>query len=232
MRIPYINSHYSSYGQYLISEGLEKMYQASRGSSYKEWHALLSKGEDRWEEPLFCDTFLLNGLERGANVFPLYLEALADLDEEDKHEVVGSPFYEEPDRGPASMWEWVHKDRLPGALVGEPRVRQHRQWAYTFWDGSRLERAGLLTDPSISGLGPLTELGLEKYDLPGRQANLAISQAARARIWASGGTGWWSATDQTKVVWPKPNRTSTRIIQPRSLADAKRFLLRFKNEKC
>ena len=223
MTIPYIDCHFSNYGQYILSEGLEKLYRVSTVWSYEDWHALLSRGDERFDEPFFTDSFLYNGLQYGANVYPIYGETLSELDEEDRQEVVGSPFYDEPDQGPATMWEWVHKDRLPGALVGETRMRLHRQWAYTFWDCSRLESAGLLKDPSISGDGPLTELGLEEYSTPERLADLKLSQSFRRKVWESGGSGWWSAKDQTHVVWPESSQAATAVYQPRSLAEAKKF---------
>ncbi|KAK8045754.1 hypothetical protein PG996_013818 [Apiospora saccharicola] len=222
MRVIATHCHFSNYGQYILSEGLEKLYHVSMAWSYEDWHALLSRGEDKFDEPSFSDSFLYNGLQYGANVYPIYGETLSELDDEDRQEVVGSPFYDDPDRGPASIWEWVHKDRIPGALVGETRMRLHRQWAYTFWDFSRLESAGLLKDPSISGEGPVTELALEEYSTPSRLDKLKLSQFLRKKVWESGGTGRW---DQNP--WHAPSRDSTPVYQPQSLAQARKFLQGF-----
>lgn len=226
LRIPYINRHNSSYGQYRILEGLEIMYYLSKASTYEQWHALLSRGEDQFSEPFYTDVFLHRGLEQAANVYPMYINPLSELDDDDRDAVVGWPFYDDPDRGPALMWEWVHKDEIPGSLVADPLRRHHRQWAYTFWNLSRLETAGLLRDPSISEPGPRSELELEEYRTEERLKNLKESQQRRATVWSSGGSGFWRDMDQSKVIWPRPahGRLTTPPLKPQSLAEAKRFL--------
>lgn len=225
LRVPYIDRLSMNYAQYLIFEGLEKCYHLSKASTYEQWHALLSSGEERFCEPFYTDVFLHRGLEKAANPPPMYIDLLGELDDEDREVVVGWPFYDDPDRGPVSMWEWVHRDEIPGEFVAGARTAYHRQWAYTFWNLSRLESAGLLSDPSISARGPLDEDDLGEYRTPERLRNLENSQKCRAKVWYKGGSGWWSAEDQTKVVWPQPpKRVRPVYYQPRSIAEAKEIL--------
>ncbi|KAK8118069.1 uncharacterized protein PG998_006350 [Apiospora kogelbergensis] len=209
MKIPYINAHYSEYGQYLISEGLENIYKLSTGSGYDDYHDILSNGEERIDEPLATMTFLNCGLERAANKESIIaIDILAELDEDDRQYVTGSPFYDEPDLGPVSIWEWVHQAALPGHLVANFRVRQHRQWAYVFWDCSRLEDANFPTDPNFLTEGPVTELELEQYNDPERLARLRATQRARTQ-------------------GSRDLRGQIRPYKPQSLESAKEFLRGF-----
>ncbi|KAI1377752.1 hypothetical protein F4677DRAFT_415410 [Hypoxylon crocopeplum] len=199
----YICHHSSEYGQFIISRGLEMAYRLSTASTYQQWHALLSKGEERGCEPYTTGCFLYRGFEVGPNISIMTYDSLSNLNEEDRRFVAGSPFYDDPDRGPVSMWEWVYRDQLLGFLVADDRMIRHWQWAYPFWNLSRLQSAALLGDPSISESTQHTELELDVYNTPERMESLEKSQRARARLWNSDGTGYWSAENQEEVVWPR-----------------------------
>ncbi|KAI3332203.1 hypothetical protein HD806DRAFT_479773 [Xylariaceae sp. AK1471] len=229
MGIPYIDRHFSGYAQEILSQGLEKVYHLSRASTYEQYRNLLKLGEDRWNEPGCVQWFLYRGLEKGANWYsPVNMDSLSYLDNEDRDFVIGQPFYNDPDPGPAHMWEWVYRDCLPDNLVANPRMISHRQWGFPFWNSSRLREAFLLGNPDIPGTVKSTELELEDYDTLERVAALAQSQELRAKIWVEGGTGFFSREDQHEVVWPQATRRKGYYAQPRSLEEAKDFLKAYK----
>ncbi|KAI0451282.1 hypothetical protein F5B21DRAFT_516796 [Xylaria acuta] len=107
--------------------------------------------------------FLGVGLENGNLRLPSST-ALSEMDEEVKKITIGVPFYDEPDPGLASMWEWIYRGWEARVLMAKPRIRTHRQWAFPFWNLSRLKNAGLLGDPDIPGLTHFyDELELREY---------------------------------------------------------------------
>lgn len=135
--IPYIDGHSSEYAQEILAEGIEKIYKLVQPlSGYAQWHALLSRGDDRNDEPFYLPGFLAMGLEKGANPLIPPWVPLSEMDPEDKELVINRPFNKDPDPGPVSMWEWIYRDFEPGELVANPGMIIHRQWAFPFWDYS------------------------------------------------------------------------------------------------
>ncbi|KAI0007425.1 hypothetical protein F4779DRAFT_592003 [Xylariaceae sp. FL0662B] len=232
LQVRYIDTYCSEYGQHILSQGLEMVYRLSKASTYQQWHALLSNGEQNYSEPYERCVFLNRAFQHGADRLPFFtLSSLSKLSEEDKELVNGRPFYEDPDRGPASMWEWAQRNELPGALIGWSPMNHLRQWGYPFWDLSRLQSAGLLGDPSIPGpRGGDSDLELRDYRTPERLANLEKSRQSRDKLWCKGATGWWSATDESKVVWPPGYRKDP--VKRLSLDErVKRFLQNYEKKK-
>ncbi|KAK7952933.1 hypothetical protein PG988_013627 [Apiospora saccharicola] len=93
----------------------------------------------------------------------LFEEVLEGLHGEDGEFPWGEPFYQDADGMPRAVWEWAYKENTPDSLVGDSRMRQHRQWAFTFWDSARLERAGLYLGYDYDRLSIETELELAEY---------------------------------------------------------------------
>ncbi|TGJ83180.1 hypothetical protein E0Z10_g5582 [Xylaria hypoxylon] len=227
MRVPYIEGHWSEYAQGNLAGGIERIYYLSRALDYTQRHALLSNGEDRWDEPHGVVGFLSYGLEKGANPLVPPLIELSEMDEDDKELVCGKPFYEDPDPGPASMWEWVYRNQEPGDLVANPGMLNQRRWAFPFWDFSRLQAVGLLGNPEIPGPRSPTDPELEEYGTPERLALLKESRRERTKIRESGGTGFYSPQDLSKVKWEsndKIDNEKRRLVLPHSLEEAKGFL--------
>ncbi|KAI1116635.1 hypothetical protein F5Y14DRAFT_51029 [Nemania sp. NC0429] len=226
MAIPYISEHCSDYAQAILSHGIDKIYQLVQPlSTYAEWHALLSCGEESYNEPRFMTGFLGGGLERGASPLIPPWVPLCEMDAEYKEFVINQPFYQDPDPGPVSMWEWIYREFGPGELVADPRMIVHRQWAFPFWDHSRLEAAGLLGDPMIPGPWCISELELAQFDMEDHLASLAETRRARRKIWEAGGFGWYSHQDSSQVKWRVyEHERPTRLAQLQSLGEAKNFV--------
>ncbi|KAI1773938.1 hypothetical protein F4818DRAFT_420286 [Hypoxylon cercidicola] len=201
LRVPYIDPYHLDDAQYILAEGVEVIYRLSQASGYTQWHALLSRGEDMFDEPFGLAFFLTEGLGRPANPFMMPLVSLSEMDEEEKELVVNKPFYRDPDPGPASMWEWVYRDHIPSELVANSDMAVHRQWAFPFWNSSRLMAAGLLGDLEIPGPRNPNDPELEKYNTPARQEFLEETRRERTDIWKRGGYGYWSHNDLSQVKW-------------------------------
>ncbi|KAI0424126.1 hypothetical protein F5Y09DRAFT_336019 [Xylaria sp. FL1042] len=201
LRVPYIDEHWSEYAQGILLGGIERIYDMSQAIDYTHRHALLSRGEDICDEPFGIVGFLSYGIEKGTNPGIPPLISLSKMDEYDKRLVCGKPFYKDPDPGPASMWEWVYRNQGPGDLVANPGMMTHRQWAFPFWNLSRLQAAGLLGDPDIPGPRSPRDPELDQYGTPERLALLEESRRERTKIRLQGGTGFYSSQDATRIKW-------------------------------
>ncbi|KAI1318972.1 hypothetical protein F5Y16DRAFT_391397 [Xylariaceae sp. FL0255] len=231
--VPYIDRYDDGQGQAILAEGLQRIYQISQASDYEELHQLLSRGEDRNDEPLSAAFFLCEGIERGANPLITPFIAISEMNEEDLDIVIAKPFYDDPDSGPASMWRWINRDWEPTELVAMPWMRIHRQWAFPFWDLSRLEAVGLLQDKCLPGpvrSDPNVSMHpvLDKYADLERLEYLAKLRTERCRIWRQGGVGFYSYQEaSTYIKWLFDHGRRVQVEQPRSLDEAKQFLKTF-----
>ncbi|KAI0412210.1 hypothetical protein F5X98DRAFT_379957 [Xylaria grammica] len=123
------------------------------------------------------------------------------------------PFYEDPDPGPAFMWEWVYRDLQQRELVANECMA-----------------AGLPGDPEVSGPRPARDPELEEYGTPERLAPLERSRIA-------GGTGLYSPGDSSKIRWATEEPIAHdegfivhSLVQSRSLEEARGFLAAYGQE--
>ncbi|KAI0100082.1 hypothetical protein GGR51DRAFT_378710 [Nemania sp. FL0031] len=188
LRVPLIDTGQSEYAQGILCEGITKMYWLSKAENYSNCRFVLSRRADRNGVPFRVAGFLSPGLEIGANPSVL-TEALSEMSQEDKARVSAKPFYVDPDPGPASMWEWVYRDAVPGRLVANPSMICERRWGFPFWDSSRLLTAGLLEDPEIPGPWAPVDPSLVQYRTQECIDRLEQSRKERTDIRVLGGTG-------------------------------------------
>ncbi|KAI0448665.1 hypothetical protein F5B21DRAFT_496832 [Xylaria acuta] len=222
-----IDIHQSEYAQGILVGGIGIIYHLSQALGYARRHALLSHGEGRSDEPFGIVGFLSYGLERGANPLIPPLIQLSEMGEDDKELVCSKPFYEDPDPAPASMWEWVYRNSEPGDLVADPGMITQRQWAFPFWDLSRVQTAGLLGDSEIPGPPSPRDPELEVYKSPERLALLEEARKEQTKIRLNGGTSFYSSHDGSKIKWETSDKMGSGqrlLARPRSLEEAKRFL--------
>ncbi|KAI1272147.1 hypothetical protein F5Y07DRAFT_380696 [Xylaria sp. FL0933] len=224
MRVRYIDIHSSPYAQAILVNGIDKVYHLSRASNYDQIRALLSRGDDRHDEPFEKETFLYRALDRGPNpLIPPFLP-ISEMSAEDRGLVAGYSFYKDPDPGPALMWQWLYRDFEPGELVAHPQMTAHRQWAFPFWNSARLQNAGLIGDPNIGPL-PCSELELEEYISTDRLNYLEDMRKHRVKIYLADGRGQYIYRDTSQVEWQvSEHQRRIRLAQPRSLEEAKEFL--------
>ncbi|KAH8648442.1 hypothetical protein BX600DRAFT_115206 [Xylariales sp. PMI_506] len=206
--IAYLNAPYSAYGEYILSKGLEFLYRLATAQGYTERRQLLSIDDDKHnDEPGKLEQFLTIALNRWANApwDGAYMN-FSQLDSESKAALVGKPFYEDLDPGPAAALDWLQGSELPGHVVGSSMTIDWRAWGYVFWDMARLEGSGILLGHREDAR-VFNEL-ITLVD-PDSQILLQRSQVERAKIKQRGGSGWWSFEDQAKVVGIMPSFSRT-----------------------
>ncbi|RYC65087.1 hypothetical protein CHU98_g1088 [Xylaria longipes] len=187
LEVPYIHKYFSSYAHAIVGSGLEKMYALSQASNYEQWHALLSCGGNPMQVYYSLGRSLRYSDRHAFRSVPL-----SHMSKLDKDEAIGTPFYDDPDRGPALMWEWIYRDHEARSLVANVDMRNHRQWAFPFWNESRLKDAGLLLNPNIPGRPhPSGEPELGQYTATRRLMFLKETQKDRRKIYQAGGRGWY-----------------------------------------
>ncbi|KAI1425412.1 hypothetical protein F5Y12DRAFT_747410 [Xylaria sp. FL1777] len=205
-RVGYIDKPWSEYALEIMCDGIERIYSLSQALNYTQLHALLSGGEERENTPLRVSGFVFSRLEKDPN--PLVPTHIPLMGMQAKHRklLYGKPFYEDPDPGPMAMWEWMNRGRHPGNTVSNLLMIAHRQWAYPFWDLSRLQAARLLGDFWTYGLWPKEDPELEQYKEPERLARLEASREERRSIRIAGGTGFYSPQDKSRIKWDVRNK--------------------------
>ncbi|KAI0469747.1 hypothetical protein GGR56DRAFT_668419 [Xylariaceae sp. FL0804] len=199
----YVDDYSAGLAQHVLVKGLEEICQLSKASNYEQMHALLGFGKDGQGEPhAWGSPFIREALQGGANPRDAPLVSLSEMSEEDQEYIIGEPFYDDPDSGPASMWKWINRHRIPGELVNTDWTIADRLWAFPFWDSSRLEAASLLRDPDLPN-HPSNDLypGLQRYWDPARLEHLEITRDLRGEIWRAGGSGYYDFQDASQVKW-------------------------------
>ncbi|KAI1177138.1 hypothetical protein F4777DRAFT_216459 [Nemania sp. FL0916] len=183
--------------EYILSRGIEKIYILQQASGYTEWHTLLSRGEDRNDEPSQLHHFLRDKLVWWASPDMLG-DALSETSSEAEEKDISdnTPFYEDPDPGPALIWEWMYRDRYHDTFLAFIGKVRHREWAFPFWGHSRLQVAGLLGDPDIPGPRSSIDQEMAQYSNPDRLKLLEETQRERSEI---DGYGWYDRGDLSQV---------------------------------
>jgi hypothetical protein len=193
--VEYIDSLFSGVGEYVLSMGLERVCHIITADTYDDRHKLLHKGNNREEgEPLRKDVFFYQDLPAAS---PEYNGSyvLSELTQEERNTYLKSPFFNDPDCGPAEIWWRVHQSEMPNNIVGVSRNERHRRWGYVLWDASRLENIGRLEEPGPEVMDVLVEY-------KNKRPSLKNSWEMREKIWRAGGTGWWSPEDRSEVTRP------------------------------
>lgn len=198
----------SPFIQHVLSLGVEKLYHIARAKTYEEKYDLLYSPD----HPPATDSFLMEGLRRanGQNdeVF------LGNLAEEDEMLHVKKPCFADVDSGPEDIWRWAHQGESPASWIYQKNRQRLREWGYVMWDRSRLEAIGIIKEPWEDIPGPGGSL-LEDQDAARERAYMENSWKKREQIHMSGGTGWWSWGDQSRVKWrgrAPPREESTGYV--------------------
>ncbi|TGO47290.1 hypothetical protein BCON_0285g00150 [Botryotinia convoluta] len=153
---------------------------------------------------------------------------LEDYSKEDDDKFINKPVWcDDNDKGPELVWRWAHQSCNSINFVLCDKHRFEREWGYVMWDYSRILELRVMenewerTDDAENGRG----------SRPSRE-----SMDRRGIIYRAGGRGWWTAEDESKVVWPdgcapwdkpvKPGRWDSK--DGRSIDEAKDFIKRLK----
>ena len=133
---------------------------------------------------------------------------LRNYTEEDEHIHIPGQLAIDADKGPEEAWRWANADNDYSSWYNIDEQASLRQRGYVMWDSARLIRWGLL-DHEWDELPPLIVGNEEQLR---RDYEMRESIEARHEIWQRGGRGWWSAGDESRLIWlppPPPKRPAT-----------------------
>lgn len=130
------------------------------------------------------------------------------------------PFYPELDSGPEDAWYWAHDDEDELGWVYDVQRQNLRQWGYVLWDKSRLEAVGLF-ESAWNDSDELVDASLEEQEEQRQRAYMQNSWDQREQVWSSGGHGWWSWGDESRVEWEQGRDPMRKQLGPGCYADLK-----------
>lgn len=189
--IPYNNDFNSiriTWKEHFPSLGLNWLRRLLAVNTYEERYQLLAPELHPLAE------FLFEALSEPSE--GLYT-TLADLTDEQRGQSVRSAATADSDSGPLQAWYWAYQAEPASQMYFSPAQRKIRKEGYVFNDQVRL----IDWDPFQRPFIPMTDCEDSKESKEQR-AQMRMSWHARSRIWSSGGRGWWSEDDQSKLVWP------------------------------
>ncbi|KAI9739807.1 MAG: hypothetical protein M1834_006528 [Cirrosporium novae-zelandiae] len=168
----------------ILARGLSSIHSIVLANTYEDRYQLLYP-----DYPQHADNFLYEALSAANELDDsVYLEEYTTDDELSQ---IRSPFFQDPDTGPADVWRWAHQEE--SCDLRQPL----REWAYVMWNRSRLDQMNIFQTPwdEPAELTP-THGDVQQRDQ--RQASLDW----RSEIYWGGGRGWWSFEDESRIVWP------------------------------
>ncbi|PQE17897.1 zinc finger domain-containing protein [Rutstroemia sp. NJR-2017a BBW] len=177
-----------------IARGLFAVRDMVEAKSYEQ---MLKAYKRSYEKPSF---FLLDhGLSNSTHgTFPKSEDHeywLEDFSEEEDDAFIKKPVWcDDEDEGPELIWRWAHSWFHGADFVLCEQHRFEREWGYVMWDYARILQLRVMenewtktpNDVYVSGKGS----GPPKESLE-----------RKWKIYRAGGRGWWSADDESKVVW-------------------------------
>ncbi|KAJ9646962.1 hypothetical protein H2204_000654 [Knufia peltigerae] len=182
----------SPYIQHILSLGLAKLHAIAVAKTYDERRRLFYT-----PYPAANTEFLREGLILANERF----DGVQLSEYHDRHggegraEHLFALFFREPDTGPSEAWSWAHQRETRAAFVYSKGTKGLRERGYVFWDRSRLETWPVFQSPWVS---PYRYYEIEEV----RTGPYREKCPRRAQIYALGGRGWWSPSDETKVIYP------------------------------
>lgn len=229
LRVEYWEKIDSPYIQHVLSLGLETIRDIIIAETYQDRYQLLeSKGC-----PSKMFSFLYEGLgevhSRREDPSPTQSPVLVENEQDPR------PFYPELDSGPKDAWYWAHDDEEELGWVYDAQRQNIRQWGYVLWDRSRLEAVGLF-ESAWNAADESVDASLEDQEDQRQRAYMQNSWDKREQVWLSGGQGWWSWGDESRVEReqsrdPRRKRSGPAgyaILKPNSLKEARDMLAMMK----
>ena len=123
-------------------------------------------------------------------------QRVGDLTEAEKASLKRPTDAMDLDKGPAGAWFWAYQDENLNSPYNENNQSQLRDYGYVMFDYERLCHWGMFNQPFIP---PKFEYDYEGHEL--RYKEMKRSWDQRSKIWQSGGRGWWSEGDESKIIW-------------------------------
>ncbi|KAF7920498.1 hypothetical protein EAE99_008111 [Botrytis elliptica] len=225
-RMQYASFDDPEYIEPLIARGLFAIRDMLEAKSYEQICKAYCQDSPKHSSHLL-DHGLRNSTD-GSGEDELY-HWLEDYSNEDDDKYVNKSVWcdDDDDKGPELVWRWAHQLFNSIEFVLCDKHRFEREWGYVMWDHSRLlelrvmENEWKMTEDAEKGRG----------SRPSKE-----SMDRREKIYLAGGRGWWTAEDESKVVWPhgcapwdkpkEPDRWDSK--DGRSIDEAKEFLKKLK----
>jgi len=205
----------------ILARGLSSIHSIVLANTYEDRHQLLYP-----DYPQHAANLLYEALNAANERDDLtYLE---DYTTDDELARIRSPFFQDPDTGPADVWRWAHQEQTCVHFVNTDLRRPLREWAYVMWSRRRLEQMNIFQTPWTEPL----ELAPTHEEVQRRDQREA-SLDRRGEIYWRGGRGWWSFEDESRIIWPDGKGIAGRPLKGRqkevkSLSEAKDFILSLK----
>ena len=195
----------------LLSRGLAGIQEIRDTKSYDDRYNLLQGPSLGLPEMDFH--FLFEGLKCDDDFWSDNLR-LEDLSTEDAKRRATPPFTAEDNDGPFEAWKWANGPHI-FEYYFEPENYYFRQRAYVMWNKAILEQWGILAIDrrSIPEEWTTTHIPTEAQRQEERRSILA-----RRHVYKRGGLGWWSATDETRLVFPSDQKKYAAWLEKREKA--------------
>lgn len=189
------DERYNYWKEHYLSLGLAYLRQIVNTSAYNDRCRLL-KARKRGPGCSLFDALMVQG----------YLESYT---EEDEHVHISAQLAVDGDKGPEAAWRWAYAENTNAYWFSINERAHLRQRGYVMWDSARISRWGLL-DHEWDGL-PCSSVSNEEERR--HQDEMRDSFEARHKIWGRGGRGWWSAGDESRIVWPTQDNATFNMLE-------------------
>ena len=174
-----------------LSRGLEFLRKLSSAKSYEEINALF--GHETCANYQFLDAGLVGEEDFSERDFSEQGNQVAQL-------LDTSVDSADNDSGPMEAWSWAE-----GSDCYYESDRMHlRDWGYCLWDKSRLIAWDVFREEWYTD--HLSRRERRKEETRQRKERISKSNKERSRIWNLGGEGWWAEGDESKIIWPAPQK--------------------------
>ncbi|MCJ1356710.1 MAG: hypothetical protein MMC33_006705 [Icmadophila ericetorum] len=205
----------NTHKEFVVSQGLAYLRKLGAETSYDDRYQLLlnvtsSPSESRYvlHDQSFFHAAMSPHAPQNYSLIE-YLDKMEDGVQVESQTLLVASHLEnyllaDPDVGPFYAWLWAHRS-LPNVMVYfDPDQKRIRSRGYVMWDRARLSRRwGKLSNPWRR---PRLNVNDEIERLK-QKVEMRVGFQERSWIFRSGGRGWWSEADKTKVVWPEMYQT-------------------------
>lgn len=188
---------FNSWKEAYLSLGLAYLHKVIDASAYDERCQLLKTHRD-WEDCSLHDALTEQPDDNG-------LPELEDYTIEDERAHIPAQLAIDSDKGPKDAWRWAYAENTNAQWYNGNEQGFLRQRGYVMWDSARLGQWGLLDQEWRE----LPRESVSDEEERRRAREMRDSFEARRTIWSRGGRGWWSPGDESRIIWPPPQRPRT-----------------------
>ncbi|CAF9935096.1 hypothetical protein IMSHALPRED_010105 [Imshaugia aleurites] len=183
---------FNDWKEHYLSLGLAYLRQMVNTSAFDDRCHLLKTHKEDPDCSLF-DALMIQGDGNDPSHLDTYTE-------EDEHRYIPPQRAIDSDKGPEEAWRWAYAAYTNQYWYNMSDQMALRQRGYVMWDSIRLAKWGLLDLDELPREPPREPIVTEEQIRRDREISASFEE--RQRIWNQGGRGWWSAGDESRIVWP------------------------------